>query len=227
LGAYENIRMGDKNMKRILLLVVIILTACGESLPGSPTATHAVEGASKTVTPLALISTPLPTATTEPTVTLILEPSTTATWSVPFGSDDPRDYIGLEIPPYPSGYPKNAGWIWDESIPLSLAYYRTQDESSALIFLERFLPYDSKGNPHSLIVDAVVLNNIPNGEKLFSDCYVDEILRADLIVLGKVDPNDDTRFIIIIDRIWQADAVNEHLHELEPKSIECILHPGG
>ena len=134
LGAYENIPKDDKNMKRILLLVVIILTACGESLPGSPTATHAVEEASKTVTPLALTSTPLPTATTEPTVTVILEPSATAAWSVPFGSDDPGDYIGLEMPPYPSGYPRNAGWIWDESITLSLAYYRTQDESSALIF---------------------------------------------------------------------------------------------
>ena len=49
------------------------------------------------------------TVTSKPTPTDTLEPSATPVWSVRLGNDNPKAYIGREMPPYPPDYPKMAG----------------------------------------------------------------------------------------------------------------------
>jgi hypothetical protein len=206
-----------------LLASALALSACSLPFLAAPTATPTNPPTrTATLTPIPTLTlTPTETVTPIPTRTATLTDTAIATWAVPPGSNAPRDYIGREMPPYPSGYPLDAAWIVSVNENYSLQFSLTQDRSRGLIFLDRFLGRDSKGKAHWRIVDAVILPNIPAGQTLISDCTVDGVYRDDLVALGKYDPNEITR--VILTRLWQADTVNERLRERDPSSIECIL----
>ena len=108
----------------------------------------------------------------------------------------------------------------------SVETYQTEDGSEGLIFLQYFLRHDSQGKAHFRIVDAVILNDIPEGERLTSDCSVNDEFRDDLIVLGKSDPDGDP-LKLIIDQIWQVNFAKERLERLRRDKFECILIPMG
>ena len=203
--------MNDKNKKIIALanILLILLTACGFTSPSLPTVTPAIKAETST-----------------PTSIITVESTSTAIWSVPFGSEVLDDYIGLEMPPhpYPSIYPLMGGWLLDDK-PYGLTLYLTQDKGSGLILFSRLLYRDSKTTAHWLILDAVVLNKIPINENFYSNCSMNGVFRTDLIALGKVNPNDGTK--PIIERIWQADTTKESFQELDPKLIECIVKKFG
>jgi hypothetical protein len=227
----------------LFVALLLSLTACGSNLPATPTATLVdipalqtsvyytmIAQINLTATALAPTATPtptatllLPTATVTPTFTL--EPTATQPWDVPLGSADRKLYVGREVPPYPPGYPRTAGWLL-ENEDYALETYQTQDGSQALIFLERYLYRDSQGKAHWRIVDAVILNDIPAGEDLVSDCSVNDVFRNDLIALGTNDLSSDP-VRLIIDQIWQVSIGRERLEKLRSDKYECILIPMG
>jgi len=228
-----------------VIALLIILTACASNSPATPAATpvdipalqtsvfHTVVAEiAKTATASAPSSTPTPTATLIPPTTTIpptativptltLTPTATQPWDVPFGSDDRDFYIGREVPPYPSDYSRYAGWVLENG-NYALETYQTEDGSQGLIFLQYFLRYDSQNKAHHRILDAVILNDIPAGEYLTSDCSMNDVFRNDLIILGKGDPDSDPPKLII-DRIWQITLAQERLRELSPDRFECFL----
>ena len=164
------------------------------------------------------------TVTSKPTPTDTLEPSATPVWSVRLGNDNPKAYIGREMPPYPPDYPQFTRGLIGEDGAYGMEYYMTQDGSQGLIFLNRLLYHDPLGKAHWQILDAIILNDIPSEERL-SKCFTDNNLRDDLVVLNRLDPNDNGRFIIY--KIWMADLAKNRLRELNPKSIQCTVPPYG
>ena len=180
-----------------------------------------------TPTPTATLIPPTATITSLPTITPspTLMPTVTKTWDVPFGSEVHDDYIGREIPPSPHGYSRYAGWIL-ENEEYAVETYQTEDGSQGLIFLQYFLRHDSQGKAHYRILDAVILNDIPAGEYLTSDCSMNDVFRDDLIILGKGDLDSDPPKLII-DRIWQISLAQERLREMDRDRFECILVPMG
>lgn len=229
----------------LVIALLFIMTACASNSPAIPTATlvdipalqtsvfqTVAAEIAKTATASAPSSTPTPTATPIPptgTITLpptitpppTLVPTATQPWNVPFGSEDRDLYINREVPPYPSGYSRYTGGILDNE-NYAIETYQTEDGSQGLIFLQYFLRHDSQGKAHYRIVDAVILNDIPAGEYLTSDCSMNDVFRDDLIILGKGDPDSDPPKLII-DRIWQISLAKERLQKMDRDRFECFL----
>jgi len=221
-----------------IIALLIILTACASNSPAMPAETlvdipalqtsvfHTVAAEiAETATASAPSSTPTPTATLIPptatiTPTSTLVPTATQPWDIPFGSEDIDLYINREIPPKPPGYSRYAGWILDGNYAIET--YQTEDGIQGLIFLQSFLRHDSQGKAHYRILDAVILNDIPAGEYLTSDCSVNGVFRNDLIILGKGDPDSNFSKLIIY-RVWQISLAQERLREINRDRFECFL----
>lgn len=210
----------------VLIAAAVLLTAC--AAPSAEPTALSTTVPSRTSKPSAAAvpptHTPLPTieATLAPQATYTLWPTVTpqdasgAALTVKVGFT----YIGKENPPEPAGYPLNAGWmLMADQDHYAVSHYETEDHSRALIFLERFLRHDTQGHAYFLIVDAVEITGIPAGQRLISDCHIDDVIRDDIILLGADDPAEFGKVIAI--RAWQVGLPNERLVEVDPASIDC------
>ena len=184
----------NEQLKRLMLvLTIVILTACGP-VGTTPAPESVIENPT---------SRPEPVVVTEPTEAMPTAAS---------GALTPEQYIGLKYPPSPAGLSQDFSMIIENSDVYSLSLVK--DGTSRMLWLSKVTHYDANsGNPYWEVKDVLGLSDLEPGLTLLPDgCRLNGSPDSEIIAAGR-------NGVIVL--AWRANTSLGTFEVMATDGIEC------
>ena len=184
----------NEQLKRLMLvLTIVILTACGP-VGTTPAPESVIENPT---------SRPEPVVVTEPTEAMPTAAS---------GALTPEQYIGLKYPPSPAGLSQDFSMIIENSDVYSLSLVK--DGTSRMLWLSKITHYDANsGNPYWEVKDVLGLSDLEPDLTLLPDgCRLNGALDSEIIAAGR-------NGVIVL--AWRANTSSGKFEVMTTDGIEC------